>query len=41
MKRLSIILILAAATLLAGCDELNEPDNQAYRIPKESVSESR
>lgn len=41
MKRLSIILILAAATLLAGCDELNEPDPQITKVKTTVIEKNK
>ena len=41
MKRLSIILILASATLLAGCDELNEPDPQITKVKTTIIEKNK
>lgn len=41
MKRLSIILILASATLLAGCDELNEPDPQITKVKTTLIEKNK
>lgn len=41
MKRLSIILILASATLLAGCDELNEPDPQITKVKTTVIEKNK